>query len=256
MVESLKKLVTYTLKNNFFITLLKNDDTKEIIIDSNSKTGSEISVHRPIYIRDDLSVQGNIFLGRTKNQLLDSNKKILRENISVENIPNGEILGVYYDKIMNITPKNFIYLTPLFPSLQIYNKTQFLVEEFENKYYSKMWTFVLPSYIKSNSIKIQFYFLNPSDNFSNVSFNYNIFLENESDNLKENSLNFKTKKGINTSEIITTNIIADNNNYKVNNNLIFLRLTRNKKIGSIDNFEGSIYLIGIKIEFDENYFLN
>lgn len=134
-----------------------------------------------------------------------------------------------------------------------------MVEEFENKSQGKNWIFPIPSFINTNQIKVKFYFLNIIDDISTISFKYKIELldntissEESSNNLKQFSL--KAKKGILTTDSIVTNIMADNSNFFISNKLCSLKLIRDKNNGSTDNFSNSIYLIGVTIEFDTNYF--
>ena len=258
IIQAFKKIVAYTVKKRFFVTLLKTDDSKEIIADADITTGEEINIHRPILLRYDLKVDGNLFLGKRKTQVSDDNGCILHTMISKENSANGEILGFQYDKCISTRPKDFIFLQPLYPIVRIYNEYHYMVEEFENKTQGKNWIFPVPSFINTNQIRVKFYFLNTIDDISTISFKYKIQLldeipsENSDNNF--NQFSIKAKKGILATDNIVTNIIADNSNFFVSNKLCSLKLIRNKNNGSTDNFSNSIYLIGVAIEFDANYF--
>lgn len=259
MFQAFKKIVAYTVKKRFFVTLLKTDDSKEIIADADITTGEEINIHRPILLRYNLKVDGNLFLGKRKQQISDDDGNILHSKISKENSANGEVLGFQYDKCISARPKDFIYLQPLFPIVRVYNENHYMVEEFENKSQGKNWIFPIPSFINTNQIKVKFYFLNIIDDISTISFKYKIELldntissEESNNNLKQFSL--KAKKGILTTDSIVTNIMADNSNFFISNKLCSLKLIRDKNNGSTDNFSNSIYLIGVTIEFDTNYF--
>lgn len=256
LIQAFKKIVAYTVKKRFFVTLLKTDDTKEIIADADITTGEEINIHRPILLRDNLKVDGNLFLGKRKTQVSDDNGNILHSKISKENSSNGELLGFQYDVCISTRPKDFIFINPLHPTIKIYKDIEFVVDEFENTTCSKSWIFSLPSYINTNQVNVKFYFLNLIDDISTISFKYNIesLSDIEQMNNQYNHFNIKTKKGIISTENIMTNIAADSLNYTTSNKLCVLKLIRNKDFGSIDNFSNSINLIGVSIEFDTNYF--
>lgn len=258
MLKAFKKIVAYTVRTRFFVTLLKTDDTKEIIADADISTGEEISIHRPILLRDNLKIDGNLFLGKRKSQVSDNDGNILHSKISKENSANGEILGFQYDKCISTRPKDFIFLQPLFPIVRVYNENHYMVEEFENKHQGKSWIFPVPSFINTNQINVKFYFLNTINDISTISFKYKIqLLDDVTSEQSDNNFNqfyLKAKKGILATDNFVTNIIADNSNFFVSNKLCSLKLIRNKSNGSPDNFSNSIYLIGVVIEFDTNYF--
>lgn len=253
ILKAFKNIIAYTVEKRFFISLVRNDDSREIIVDSEIESGKELYVHRPIVVRKDVTIEGDLKLGKRKQSLFDLNSKILHSALSQENSLTGEILGFNSNLCMSVFPKDFIYLNPLFPKLIPYNEIQYLVEEFESRSIGKNWNFVLPSTILINKVNIQFYFLNTIGDIGNASFKYRLNTI-DSQEQKDNELTLKIHKGIIISDQITTNIVTNEDNFNVKNNLCSLKLSRYKGIGSSDTFNHPLYLIGIKIEFENNFF--
>lgn len=253
ILKAFKNIISYTVEKRFFVSIIRSDDSREILADAEVETGKEIYIHRPIVVRKDVVIEGGLKLGRRKQSIFDKNDKILHSALSQESSCTGQILGFNADLCTTTYPKDFIFLSPLFPKSVMFGDVNFLVEEFEPRTIYKNWNFVLPSTVLINRVNLQFYFLNTENEVGNASFRYSLNTI-DSEDVKDNNLTMKINKGIIISDPLTTNIITRENNFSAKNSLCSLKFGRYKGIGSSDTIVNPLYLIGIKIEFENNFF--
>lgn len=258
MLKILQNIIGYVVDKRFFISILKDENKSEIIADGDLSDNSEIAIHRPIKVRKSLKIIDKLTLGKKQIEVSNENGNLLHSVLSMETASNGDLLGFNFDKCKTVRPKESIFLKPNNPENIELDGIFYSVEKFENETTIKNWQFVLPSYIDTNNIHIQFFFLHNGPKLNNCHFKYGLNIINKDFNLdiiNYSDYKFRLDSNIIISDNIMTNIIDINDGYIFRNSLCNLSILRNKDIGSSDSSIWPIYLIGVKVEFNTNYFI-
>lgn len=242
-------------ENEHIYTIIDKDNKTDIILDTKIEKGSKINVHRDILLRNNLTVNGNLELGKERIQVNDSRGYLLTSKLSSESSSHGELLGFNGGHCYSTHPKDFIFLKPTTDKKIIdFKNISYEVEVFKNETQIKHWQFVVPNTVLNNIIYVQFYLLNIFDKMGSAEFDFKFDVLNdnyETSNKNYNNIKFKLNKNIYITDMIQTKINTIDN---INNQLCNLTLKRNKSINSIDSINNEIYLLGIKIEYYTNFY--
>jgi hypothetical protein len=243
------------IKENEHLYAVQDETNKnDIIFDIKNEKNSKINIHKDILLRNNLTVNGNLELGKERIQINDSRGYLIPSKISAESSSHGELLGFNGGRCYSTHPKDFIFLKPNDKHIINFNNIPYEVEVFKNETNTKHWQFAIPNSILNNIIYVQFYFLNIFDKLGSAEFDFKFDILNDNYEPEQkdfSNIKFKLNKNIYTTNIIQSKI---NTNENVNNQLCNLTLKRNKSIKSIDSINNDIYLIGIKIECYMNFY--